>query len=194
MGNRLEASKQEIRDLNETLERTRERAAKLIGKLLRQKRDIASALEKSETQREDETKRQQDTAEITRLAWDRFCEWTEIEADEHHDRPPVPCMDCSKAHADRSKTEREAKDLRLELGHANKRLEYERDASSVIARQAENYQRLVDLQHGEIKDGKAKLGAMFVVVEKLKRENQELLEREKKWSTPGVSNDTTPPC
>ncbi|XXH02297.1 hypothetical protein Hte_008668 [Hypoxylon texense] len=166
-GGRPDALRREMRELNETLEQTRDKVTKLVETLLCQRQQLDAALEKSKYQD---------------AAWGKFFEWSEKEAGEKRGRPAKACTDCGKANADRSTLEREAKNMRLELGHANKRLEYERDVSVVIGRQVESYQRLVEIQHGEIKNGKAKLDATSALVERLRKEIQELkLEKAKNW-------------
>ncbi|KAI1778892.1 hypothetical protein F4818DRAFT_232180 [Hypoxylon cercidicola] len=171
LGDRLEAAKKEIQELNATLEWSQEKATKLVERLLRQKQKMVSALEQSEAQRDVGTQS---------LVLDRSFEKVETETDSHHHRPDIICRDCSEAHAARAKAEKEAEDLRFELGHANHRIEVERNASRAVAVQAEGYQKLVDLQHREIKSTETKLDTVLTAMRELKKENEELLvERQK---------------
>ncbi|KAI6089144.1 hypothetical protein F4821DRAFT_66662 [Hypoxylon rubiginosum] len=181
----LSAANTRVRDLFGELDH----ATRMIGRLSYHRREVALALDRSETNRRSEAFRAELAADMTRRVFQRHFQKAAIthDGDVYLPREPrEPCAKCeglAAAHAGRKAAEKEAAELRVQLGRANARIGQERDASRVITTQAESYQKLIVLQHQEIKQYVARMDGLRVVADRLRKENRELVvekeEREK---------------
>ncbi|KAI1765755.1 hypothetical protein GGR53DRAFT_465057 [Hypoxylon sp. FL1150] len=190
----LTAATQQCRSLTDDLAK----ATQHIVRLYQQRREANGLLDRSESRRRAETRRADrafDTArQLVRRYFERaaatigprgdvYLSREELLAlresgqqqqqhqEEERERMEMvlePCARCER-------TEKEARSLRLQLGHANQRIEAERNASHVIAAQAENYQALVAMQHREIRQLKARVENLFGLMDRLQLEKGELL-------------------
>ncbi|KAI1400668.1 hypothetical protein F4819DRAFT_361678 [Hypoxylon fuscum] len=171
----------EIWELKQLLESNSNKAEKLVKVLLRHKFRLSKALEESETLREADARKHEDDTEVIRLLLDHSrCYIEDLKREAQSPKASIappregPGNEVHASH-DETALSQELKVLRDELSKANKTIRDERNVSRALCVQAEGLQRVVRVQHNEIKRRQEINTTMQQLLKTLQDENVQLL-------------------
>lgn len=180
LNEQINGAKHQIRDLEKILDSNCNAAEKIVSSLLRERHHLREALKRSEMRVENEARKLRQASRTAQLLFDVLCE----------NRADLKCeIKCHKemgealeeslkatAEAIQKEAERdqEVSALREELRIVTNSVSDQRNISRIVSQQVESLERLVTIQHNEIKHHKSEIEDLKQVNKILTEENDRL--------------------
>ncbi|KAI2615003.1 hypothetical protein GGR54DRAFT_314269 [Hypoxylon sp. NC1633] len=180
LNKQLSESNQQNQKLKELLDSKCANAEKVVQKLLRNINGLKHALKESETQRQNEAEEHRQARKKAERYFNDLCDdRKDLKCEVSSHQEIISAFEVSleeAAQAIRAEAARtdEVRALTNELRVTNKTLADERGVSRVVSQQVEYFDRMVRLQHGEIKRQKEAIDDLEQYISVLREENDRL--------------------
>ncbi|KAI0104359.1 hypothetical protein F4814DRAFT_85888 [Daldinia grandis] len=180
LNEQIDGANHKIRNVEKMLNSNCDAAEKIVNSLLRKRHHLREALKRSEMRVEDEARKYRQASRTAQRLFDTLCE----------DRSDLKCeIKCHKEMSEaleeslkvtaeaiqkEAERDREVSSLREELRIANNSASDERKLSRMVSQQVEGLERLIGIQHNEIKQQKSEIADLQLFNKILTEENGRL--------------------
>ncbi|KAI1137415.1 hypothetical protein F5Y05DRAFT_70032 [Hypoxylon sp. FL0543] len=183
LNEQLRKARLQVENLEQEVNSNSEVAERIVDAMLHRIWRLRVSLTRSEERRENEAAKHKQASERVHMLIHTLCENKSDSKcqDSYHQELATALEDSNKAAAEAIQNaearEREVSALRDELMVAEKIVSDERSLSHVVSQQVEGMERILNIQHAEIKEQKATIADLNQVISVLHAENDDLMAK-----------------